>query len=166
MRRFHWPLQRLLEVTAQRQRGLKAKMLELSRRMAIVRQDIVRRQMAVRLSLRELAAMPLAERMRAQEIVMTSAACHQRGIARRRRALADLEARRRAAGAEFVKARTKRQTLERMHDDALREHIRAELALEQKQFDEIAQVPFGRKASRRGAAENVAGGDPCWARSG
>ncbi|HET6427274.1 MAG TPA: hypothetical protein VFJ30_02605 [Phycisphaerae bacterium] len=157
MRRFHWPLERLLTVTAQRERALKARMLDLSRRMANVRQVIVHRQTLVRLSLRQLGAAPLAERMRAQEIVMSAAARQQRDIARGERALADLHGQRRAAGIEFVRARTKRQTLERMRGEALQQHVRAELALEQKRFDETAQISFGRKALQDGAVENLTG---------
>ena len=156
MRRFHWTLQRLLTVSAQRERGLKARMLDLSRRIDIVRQDVVRRELILRVSLRELAAAPLAERMRTQEIVMSAAGAHQRGITRQREVLAEWERQRRAAGTAFIKARKKRQTLERMRDEALRQHIRAELAIEQKLFDETAQISFGRKALRAG--ESVPGG--------
>lgn len=158
MKRFHWPLQRLLTVTAQRERALKAEMLDLSRRMAIARQDIVHRQMVIRVSLERLGAAPLDERMRDQEMIMACSALHQRRIVRQQETLKTLEARRRGTSAEFVQARAKRQTLERMQGEARREHVRQELAIEQKQFDETAQMSFGRRPRRRGAHGNVAGG--------
>ncbi|MHC4716382.1 MAG: flagellar FliJ family protein [Planctomycetota bacterium] len=158
MKRFHWPLQRLLTVTAQRERALKAEMLDLSRRMAIARQAIVHRQMVIRVSLGRLGAAPLAERMRDQEMIMSCSALHQRQIVRQQETLKTLEAGRRSASAEFVKARTKRQTLERMRAEARRQHIRQEMAIEQKQFDETAQMSFRRKAPRRRAHRDVAGG--------
>ena len=153
MRRFHWPLQRLLTVTAQRERGLKEQMLDLSRQIAVVRQEIIQRRTVIRMSLSELAEASLDERMRVQEMVLACSAADQQRIDQRQEALGTLDDRRRAASAEFVKMRNKRQTLDRMRADAKAEHTRQELAAEQKQFDETAQIAFGRRASG-----NIAGG--------
>ena len=48
MKRFTWPLQRLLEVTVQRERALQAELLALSRQVASLRQRILRRQAVLR----------------------------------------------------------------------------------------------------------------------
>lgn len=154
MRRFHWPLQRLLDVTAQREKVLRAELLNLSRQIARLRQQVLWRQAALRQMLEDLAAEELPVRIRNQPVVMDCSQAQQTRIDRLEEQLADLGRRRSQKTEQLVKVRGKRQTLERLRQEAWQGHVRQELKLEQRQFDEIAHVGKARRlieSARQGA---------------
>jgi len=65
VKKFIWPLQRLLDVTVQKELAVRAKLFALSRRIADVHREIFRRRASLRSVLAELAEL---ER-RAKELV-------------------------------------------------------------------------------------------------
>ena len=144
MKRFKWPLQRLLDVTIQRERALEAELLALSREMAEVHQEIFRRQTVLRTLLTDLASEEFPERIPRQRLFLDSSKAAKQILDRLRAQLEELQARREAVMAKFIKIRASRETLERIREEARQQHIREQLNLEQKALDESAQISFAR----------------------
>jgi hypothetical protein len=145
MKRFDWPLERLLKVTAQRERALQAELVRRSRDLASVHQEIFRRQAELRGVLTDLAAESPSRRLPAQAVVMGCAEAAEARLDRLRSRLAELVARRRQTLADFERARSSRKTLERLRAEALRRHARTVQRLEQKALDDAAQSTFVRR---------------------
>ncbi len=145
MKRFRWPLQRLLDVTVQRELALRAALLALSRDMARVRQEIIQRRAALRDLLQDLARDDLAARLPRQEVFLRCADVEERAIARLNDKLHDLRRQRDKKATEFIKVKTSRETLERLREEARRRFLRGQARLEQKALDESANVSFARK---------------------
>ena len=154
MKRFKWPLQRLLDVTERRELALRAALFTLSREMVQLRQRILRRQVSLRTLLDELAGQEAEHRLRGQELVLACSGSARRELAAMRQALAGLEARRSQKTQELMKIRSSRQTLEKLRQQALDRYRLRQQALEQKELDEAAQVAHVR---RRLAAAGAGG---------
>lgn len=145
MRRFRWRLQRVLDVTVQREKAMRADLFGLARRIVRLRQEIVRRRAELRSVLSELRDCSLAERTARQEVFMGCAESVERELSRLEQQSRELEAERSEKTRTFMRVRSSRQTLERMREAARREHMREQLKLEQKQFDENAHVSYARR---------------------
>lgn len=152
MKRFVWPLQRLLDVTMRREQALGAGVMALSRRIAQLHQEIVHRRMIVDDLLGELAQLDIGHRVAVQKVLMDSLSCEQDEIGHRQEQLDVLRSQRSQQTTTYLQARTKRQTLEKRRAEAKDLHIRAELKHEQASFDESAQIVFARKALEARAA--------------
>lgn len=160
MKRFHWPLQRLHDVTVQRELALRSDLLALLQQVTSLRQEVIRRTVAVRSMLEDLAGLDLAERMRTRDTVMETAAWAERRIDELRGRVRELTTRRAEMTARLVKLRKSKETLDRMRREARQAHTRRQRKLEQKQFDQTAQIAFARgiqhsrrKSRRTGALE-------------
>lgn len=158
MKRFHWRLQRLLDVTVQRERAVRLELLALSREMARVRQGIAARRAAVRGLLAELKLLPTDQQLTRQQLVMAQHQADQRRMNRLLAELAELESRRRERTAAYLELRARRQGLERMRQRAQDEHQRQQLRQDQKLLDESAHNAAARlrhelDRRRRGAAD-------------
>jgi flagellar biosynthesis chaperone FliJ len=145
MKRFVWPLQRLLDVTTQRELALRAALLGLSRRMARLRQQIIGRRAALRDLLHGLGREALARRLPRQEVFLRCSVWEERRIGRLNEDLAALRAERESKTAEFVKVKRSRETLERLREEARQRHAKQRARLEQKQLDESANASFARR---------------------
>ncbi|HUT61439.1 MAG TPA: hypothetical protein VNA25_26630 [Phycisphaerae bacterium] len=147
MRRFKWPLQRLLDITANREEALRRELFELSRRIAAVRREILRRRAVLRHLLSELAVQQIHRRIADQEVFMRCAEPEERLIGQFNEQLGAAERQRADKTAELMKTRSSRKTLERLREEARQNHMREQFKLEQKQFDETAHLTFARDAS-------------------
>lgn len=146
MKRFKWPLQRLLDVTERRELALRAALFTLSREMVQLRQRILRRQASLRTLLDELAGREAQQRLREQELVLSCSDSVRRELAAMRQTLAGLEAQRAQKTQELMKVRSSRQTLEKLRQQARDRWRLGQQALEQKELDEAAQVAYVRRA--------------------
>ena len=158
MKRFRWPLQRLLDVTRQRELAQRGELLRISREMARLRHEIVARQRRVRASLAELARQAPADRIARQEMVMALSARPQRDIRRLTGQLHQAERQRKDQTDRLVKIKKSRETLEKMRERARMAHLREQLRLEQKQLDDGTHVAYAHKALKARAASESAGG--------
>ena len=154
MRRFHWPLQRLLDVTNQREKARRAELLDLSRQIARLRQQILLQQASVRSLLAELADMDLPLRLRMHADFQACCRAAQQRVEQLQASLTSLADQRSAKARLLMEARKKRQTLERLRDEARQEHARQQGRIEQRRFDEVAHVAKARQmiAARRADA--------------
>ena len=153
MKRFHWPLQRLYDVTAQRELALRSVLMRLLQQVARRRQQVVQRKAGLRSMLADLAEGGIERRLERQALVMDQADRCRLEIVQLGEQIESLTAERARNSAELTRLRKSKETLERMRDEARHEHVRVERNLEQKQFDETAQIAFARQA-----AGNLSGG--------
>jgi hypothetical protein len=143
--RFKWRLQRVLDITDQRERALRADLGRLARDIYLVRQDIAARQAAVRTLLEDLGRRTLAERLPEQAVVLAAASVEQRILKALRTREAGLVAARDAMTEKYLRTRGTRQTLERRREEARLRYVRAATRVEQTQFDEVAHMAHDRK---------------------
>jgi flagellar biosynthesis chaperone FliJ len=144
VKRFAWRLQRVLDITDQRERALRAELFVLARRIREVREEIAWRQTMIRTLLAELAARPLAERLPEQAVILECSAAEQRIIRRLETRQRELDVERKAKTDQFLQVRGRRKTLERLREEARQEYLREEQKREQLQFDETAHIAFAR----------------------
>jgi len=150
MKRFTWPLQRLLGVTIQRQRALRAELFRLSRELARVRQEIVRRKATLRAMLSDLGDEEFQVRLPRQQVVLSCSAAAEKEMKKLQVQLGALEQHRKELTDQFVKVKAKRESLERLREEAYQRYLKDLSRLEQKQLDDSAQIAFARKLLRRG----------------
>jgi len=145
VKRFRWPLQRLLEVTVHREQALRAELLNLSQEIVGLRQIILARQAVLRSLLAELAKEDLRKRVSKQQVFMNYVQNDQKQIRRLEQQLKELRTLRKQKNAQFLQIRSSRRTLERLRKEAKQRYLRAQLKLEQKQLDEVAHISFAGK---------------------
>lgn len=147
MRKFRWPLQRLLDVTLKREQAARAELFVLARQVAKAKQDVTRRQTDLADLLSELGHLALPKRMERQELTMRSATKMQQEIVKLQEVLAQRERQRKEKTQQVLKLRQSRQTLEKLRQQARDRYGKELLAFEQKQLDESASLAFVRKAA-------------------
>ena len=145
MKRFAWPLQRLLDVTEQRERAQRAEMQVLAREMARLRQDAVAHRAAVRALIAELSGLGLPERLSRNVDFVRCCQAHDRQVEQLESRIAALAVKREELMRVLIKTRKSRETLERLREEARQEHLREQTKLEQVQFDETAHTAKARK---------------------
>lgn len=148
MRRFQWSLQRLLNVTIQRELDLRNRLLEFTRQIVHLRQLILKLRAAHRTLLGKLAEEELPRRLPRQEVFLRCADVDEERIRRLREQIAALQRERDEAMQRFLKVRSSRETLERRRREAHQQFLREQMKIEQAQLDEGAQVAFARNAIR------------------
>lgn len=156
MKRFAWPLQRLLDVTEQRERAQRAEVLALAQQTARLRQDAAVQRACVRALIAEMGGMELIERLRRHVDFVRCCQAHDRQIEQLQARIAELTVQREAMMRVLMKTRKSRETLERLREEARQEHLREQTKLEQAQFDETAHTAKARKLI---AARVEAGGE-------
>ena len=145
MKRFNWPLQRLLDVTTQRERTLRSELFVLLQRITHLHQEIIRRKAVLRSVLADLSEQSIEARIAQQHLFMRWSGSVTREIQLLKSQAKDLGASRAETMTRLAKARKSKETLRRLRADAEQEHVRAELRQEQKRFDEVAQTAFSRR---------------------
>jgi len=155
MRRFTWPLQRVLDVNVQRELALRSELMSLMRRILHNRQEIIRRRAVLRMLLADMGRQSMDRRIELQEVVMEGASAQRRHTQRLQNEIDRWTAERADKTAELMTLRKSTRTLERAREDAFREHLRDEVRQEQKQFDEVAQIAFARRMIDETAARKA-----------
>lgn len=149
MKRFKWPLQRLLDVTVQRERAIRAKLFSLSRRIAAVHREIFCYQASLRGVLAELAETKLEKRLPEQQVFMQCSEAQEARLDQLRENLNSLKQQRAEEIAAFTKTKSSREALERLKEESLQRYMTEMIRQQQKQLDENAQTAFARKLIRQ-----------------
>jgi GAF domain-containing protein len=102
MAKFRWPLQRLLDVKIQREIAARNELFRLSRELAKLRQEIIRRRSGIRTMLEELAACEFERRLPRQESVIRSCVVDEEQIRKLEAQLRDLEVQRSKKMEQFL----------------------------------------------------------------
>jgi len=158
VKRFRWPLQRLLDVTVQRETTQRAALLDVSRQIAVRRQEVLVHRSSVRGMILEISAVDLEERLRRHEDFVRFSRAHERAIERLTAELDEWTRLRAERTRELLETRRRREALERLRAEAEARHLREQRVIEQKEFDETAHVSKARKLieSHRAGRETVA----------
>ena len=145
MKRFQWPLQRLLDVTIQRELAARAKLFALSRKIADVHRKIFHHQASLRIALTELSNQNLEKRLPEQQVFMQCSEAEEERLDKLRENLSILKKQRAEKIDIFTKTKSSRETLERLREESLQRHEREMMKEQQKQLDENAQIAYVRK---------------------
>ncbi len=148
MKRFHWRLQKLLDVKVQQEQVLRLDLIALTQQALKLRQQIILRRSAVRGWLMEMRKWSVEQRISQQDTVIRCVTATETQIKSLEEELQVQQAKRKEKTDELMQIRTSRQTFERLGEEARREHIRQELLREQKELDDGAQTAFARKMSQ------------------
>lgn len=144
MKRLDWPLQRVLDVTEQRELAARAELARLAGETRQLRAKMQRIQSGVQKMLGAFGGGDLQLRLASQDLVMGFAAVQDRQIGRLQQELDELVAERERKMAEYYGIRQRRRMLERLREQAGEEHRRQVRDAEQKQTDEAACTSFAR----------------------
>jgi len=145
MKKFTWPLQRLLDVTAQRETAARAAVFALAHAMVVLRGNIAMLVSRRRAVLDELAGGDLQQRMARQEFIMAAADTLTGQAKAADTELAQLATRRKAKMAELMQLRARRKLLETLRERALTQWRLEQNRQEQTQLDESASIAFARR---------------------
>ena len=146
MKKFHWPLQRLLDVTAQRETAARAALFALANAMVVRRGEIAVLTSRRRDVLDELARDDVQRRMARQDFIMAAADALTRQARAKEIELAELATRRKTKMAELMQLRARRKLLETLRERALTQWRNEQNRQEQAQLDESASVAFVRRS--------------------
>lgn len=144
MKRFRWPLQRLLEIEAGREKAIRVELFRFSRRIAATRQEIFRRQSSLRIALAALSRQEVEERLPRQQVFMRCSVAEEAELDQLRQKLDGLQRQRSETMAEFMRAKSSREALERLREKSLQRHTKEALRQEQKEQDESSRVLHAR----------------------
>ncbi|MBI5723550.1 MAG: hypothetical protein HZA50_06300 [Planctomycetes bacterium] len=145
MKRFAWSLQRLLDITGQREKVLKAELADLSARIVQVRKEIERTRAELKELINDLSKMAFDKRMSHHETFMSAAGLKEDRIAALGKKSQDLKALRETKKEQLIKLMNSRRTLERLRHAALQRHVKEQRTIEQKQLDEVGGVAHVRR---------------------
>ncbi len=149
MKAFRWSLQRLLEITRQKELVLQGRLFQLSQEITSVHQQILHHRLIRRAVLAELAHQELEVRFRRQHVFMQFFQNAKARIERLREKLKALQDQRGEVMEKFTRTKSSREGLEKVRENALQRHRREMDALEQKQLDESSQIAFVRGMLRK-----------------
>lgn len=149
MKRFSWPLQRLLDLALQREHILRGQLAKLANEIRSLRQQVrrIRQDVAERLS--ELARQELAQRLSRREVFLRWATLQEVEIAQRQEQVRTLQEQRVKLLEQFYRNRSTRQTFERLRDESLLRYRKEVSRAQQGRLDEAAQSAHARGMIQR-----------------
>jgi flagellar biosynthesis chaperone FliJ len=142
MKRFRWPLQRVLDVTEKRESAARAAVAEANGQIRLTDEAIAARREMLAELLDEMSRLSLTARIANQGVWMVSCPGKDPKLARlaaRKDSLCRLRDRRMG---ELVEIRKQRKIYETLREKALDEYHRQLRKDEQKQLDESAAIGF------------------------
>jgi flagellar biosynthesis chaperone FliJ len=160
MKRFQWPLQRLLDVRQRQEEAARTELSAVNGQIAAVQKAIALREEFLRSLLAQMGRQTPDSRLadqqlfldccgglQAQRFAVEAAAGGDRRVRRLRQQLADLRLQREQKMADFRKRKQARQTLQRLREEAKAVHDKDIQRFEQKQLDESAATSHVRKSA-------------------
>lgn len=151
MKKFAWPMERLLAVTGQREQAARGELMRLSGALAAARQALAARERTMREALSALGSLPASSRLAAQRLFLGQSEGEIRRQAAMRQEVCRLEGQREEGMRRLTEIRRERRKLEQLRQRAWREHLAETARWEQKQMDEAGQIGFVRRAQAAAA---------------
>ena len=149
MEKFRWPLQRLLEVTRQRQRVRQAELAALNLQLDGSRQRIHQRLALMRGLLKDLGREQAPRRLSRQELFMNCLAAEKRRMDEMTQEMNRLRSAKEQKTRELLEIRKYQEMLERLRRRALESYRREQNRLEQLQSDEVGGLGHLREMRRK-----------------
>ena len=147
MKRFRWPLERLLDVTASRVSLLEGELVALAGRISAARKQILAVRTEVRSALAAMGSLDVHERIARQALWGECLRRFEQTIRVLTGDVRSLEMRRAETMEAYRSARRSREVLQRLREKALAKHRRELARLEQKELDDSATIRFARGRS-------------------
>ena len=142
MKKFHWPLQRVLDVTEKRESAARASVAEVNGRIHLTVQAIESRKKLLAELLEQMARLDLVTRIAQQGVWMSSTPGVDQRLGGLERQLKELHGLRDKRMAELVEIRRQRKTYEKLRERANEKYHQELRRQEQKQLDESAAIGF------------------------
>ena len=151
MKKFVWPLQRLLDVTEKRERAMRLELVTINQQIVRLGQEIERCHADIRTMLQNISQQTIELRIATQGQVVAYTAAIEHRIESLGSDRSKLSEEKTQKTEQLLKVRASREALEKMRNNALSEYRRQAGVDEQKQLDESAQIGFVRRLGSSGA---------------
>ncbi len=145
MKRFQWSLQRVLDVTIQREDTVRSELADLADQIERTEERICERKNLLRSLLEDMGRQDLPERIPNQHVFMEFSVACERQIRRLQEQKQKLETLRAERMQAFMELRAKRQTLEKLREEAWDRYRREFQRQEQKSLDDAVNTTYSRK---------------------
>ncbi len=145
MKKFVWPLQRLLDVTKKREQAMKSELVALNQRIVRLGQEIESCHADIQRMIQEISRQPIEVRMTYAQQVAAYTTVIERRAASLGLDRSKLNEEKTQKTEQLMKVRASREAMEKMRNIALTEYRRQAVVAEQKQLDESAQIGFARR---------------------
>jgi flagellar FliJ protein len=145
MRRFVWRLQRVLDIKEKEEQKVRAELFELTEKITEMRGELLIHQKMLEDIINGLTEENPKTRLSKQEFLLRYSATNDDQIRKLKDQIHQLETLQKEKVAEVSKVRRFKQGLEKLCVETKRRFMKEQERLEQKEFDERAQVSFVRK---------------------
>jgi len=145
VKKFIWPLQRLLDIKEKQEDFARIELVTITEQIVIVRGQIMMQKTILRGVFSELSQLDPTQRMQRQQECMDYAHVTDAKIKTLHQTLEQTEQKRKKKIEEVVKLRKFRKGLEQLRARALVEYQKQMNQAEQKQLDENITTTFARK---------------------
>ncbi|MCD4831082.1 MAG: hypothetical protein K8R02_04640 [Anaerohalosphaeraceae bacterium] len=145
MKKFKWPLQRLLEIKKKKEKFEQAQLFSITEQLSQKRGEIMMQKMILKNMLIELKNEPVKTRMEKQQLFMRTSETNDKLIAKLVVEAAELEKIRTEKMAEVIKLKKFNEDLEKLRQEAKTEFITEQEKIEQKAADDATVFGFARK---------------------
>ena len=154
MKRFVWPLQRVLDVRKKQEQIKKTELLRLSEKLAQTRGKLLVQQRILRNIISAINAEEPQKRLSKQQLFIKCSQVNDELINKLKTKIKELEKQYKDKIAEVLRLRQFRQAMEQLRARTKIKFLKAQQKLEQKQMDERAVIGFIRKQTT-GAGQNA-----------
>ncbi|MHC4149727.1 MAG: flagellar export protein FliJ [Planctomycetota bacterium] len=153
MKRFVWRLERVLNIKVKEEQTKRVELLELTRRLAAKRGELLMRQRILENIISDIAGKIPRKRVGEQEFFLKCSTTNDKHIKKLRDHLIELESDQRRKIAEVLKIRRFKEGLEKLRAEAKRSFLKEQERLEQKELDEGAAIGFARNMIQQGKTD-------------
>ena len=149
MKRFVWPLQKVLDIRTKEEQKKRAELLELTRKLTKNQSALLTRQMILKEMISDINKVEIEKRLNKQEFFLRYSATIDRQIKKMHDRVEQLKSEQRAKIEDVIETRRYKEGLEKLREEAKRKFIEHQERLEQKDADEMASISFVRERLRR-----------------
>jgi len=153
MKRFHWRLQRVLDIKQKEEQVKRADLFEITEQLSQARGELFMQKRILEGLIRDLAEKPPRDRLGQQEFFMTCSAANDAIIKRIEDQVQALTVQQKEKISEVMTINKFNKGLERLRSEAKKEFISEQEKLEQKESDERVTSDFARKIMKQNRDE-------------
>lgn len=161
MKKFRWPLQRLLDVRARQEQMLAAELAGIAKQLQDLEKEELRQRNVLKKALEHWGKKPLGKRMECQDAFSKALQFQETQIRRAKEACLQCQRLKKIKMDQLLQAKASRETLERLREKAAQEYFQESLREQQGLLDESSQSAFVRKQLSQRAGEVNQGADEC-----
>ncbi|MHC4842474.1 MAG: hypothetical protein ACYTFM_00020 [Planctomycetota bacterium] len=144
MRKFEWRLQRVLDIKKKEEQTKRAKLLELTEKLASTRSELLFQKKILENLITEIKVQENKERLKQQELFLKCSKINNERIKALEKKAKQLEIEQKAKIVEVLKVKRFKEGLEKLREEAKTRFFEKAEKLEQKELDERATIRFIR----------------------